>query len=128
MVNALIYPPRARHTEAINHSTQPDLHMAQPFKGNYSFNKQIVSNWESNAIGVYYCGFESQQGRLICLYVGQAVGEGGIRGRLLQHLAENKLPDVSHFWYTICETVREAAALEAREILRLQPEHNTKGK
>lgn len=102
--------------------------MIQPFKGPYSFDKFTVANWDSAQIGVYYCGFVNAQGALICHYVGQAVGEGGLRSRILQHLSENKWPDVSHFGYAVCGTAMEAANFEAQEIVRLQPKYNTQGK
>jgi len=102
--------------------------MIQPYKGPYSFDKFTVSNWNSTAIGVYFCGSLTQQGMLVCHYVGQAVGEGGLRGRLLRHLSENKWPSVTHFGYIACETVWEASTLEAQEIARLQPHYNTQGK
>jgi excinuclease UvrABC nuclease subunit len=102
--------------------------MIQSFSGPYSFDKYTVTNWNSTQIGVYYCGFLTAQGTLVCHYVGQAVGEGGLRGRLLQHLSENKWPDVSHFGYAVCATAAEAVNLEAQEIIRLKPKYNIQGK
>jgi len=101
--------------------------MIQPYKGHYSYNKRVVSDWDSTAIGVYYCGYLSIN-NLYVLYVGKATSNEGIRGRLLQHLKENKWPDVSHFGYCVCSTSKEAEDFEASEIKRLKPKYNTQEK
>ncbi len=102
--------------------------MIEDYKGPYLYNKEIVSNWESTAIGVYYCGFISSNNVLSVLYVGKGTSDKGIRGRLLQHLDEDKWPDVSHFGYCICSTSTEAELFEASEIKRLKPKYNIQGK
>lgn len=101
--------------------------MIQTYKGHYPYNKKVVSNWNSTAIGVYYFGYLNTNG-LYVLYVGKATGDEGIRGRLLQHLREDEWPDVSHFGYCICSTSQEAEDFEASEIKRLKPKHNIQGK
>ena len=60
--------------------------------------------------------------------VGRGVGDGGIRGRLLNHLRNDYWPDVTHFGYCVCSTAKEAEDFEASEIKRLQPKYNTQGK
>lgn len=102
--------------------------MVYPYQGNYPYSQKIVSDWNSSVIGVYYCGYQLQNGQLFALYVGRAVGEGGIRSRLLQHLAENKWVDVTYFGYIQCTTVQEAINLEAQEIAGLKPKYNMVGK
>ncbi len=101
--------------------------MLQSYKGHYPYNKETVSGWDSNAIGVYYCGYPNGGG-LDVLYVGRATNYGGIRTRLLQHLAEDQWRDVSHFGYCVCTTSEEAENFEASEIRRLQPRYNKQGK
>ncbi len=101
--------------------------MIQPYKGHYQYNEKIVSDWNSTAIGVYYCGYPNTNG-LSVLYVGKAISDEGIRGRLLQHLKEDKWPDVSHFGYCVCSTPKEAEDFEASEIKKLKPKYNTQGK
>jgi len=102
--------------------------MIQPYKGIYPYNEKVISKWDSTEIGVYYCGYPSASGNLYFLYVGKATSNQGIRGRLLQHLREDKWPDVSHFGYCVCSTSKEAEDLEASEIKRLQPKYNIQGK
>lgn len=94
------------------------------YKGPYSYNNKTVADWESSPIGVYYCGTPHPTGDVSPLYVGRAIGDGGIRTRLLQHLAEDKWPDVTHFSYTTCDSSKEAIDLEAAEITRIQPKYN----
>jgi len=101
--------------------------MIQGYKGNYSYNETTVSGWNSAEIGVYYCGYRLQNGSLFPLYVGKATSNIGIRGRLLQHLSEDKWPDVSRFGYCVCSTSGEAEDLEATELARLKPKYNTLG-
>lgn len=101
--------------------------MIQSFKGPYSFDKKIITDWNSNIIGVYYCGIKTQDGKLTIYYIGRAVGDGGIRGRLLQHLSENKWYDVTHFGYEKCSTIKETLDHEASEISSYKPKYNTQG-
>lgn len=102
--------------------------MVQPYKGHYKYNEKVVSDWDSAVIGVYYCGLVSQNGNLSAFYVGKGTGDAGIRGRLLQHLSEDKWTDATHFGYCVCSSVKEAEDFEAAEIKRLQPKYNTQGK
>lgn len=102
--------------------------MIHPFQGPYSYDSQTVSNWQDPPIGVYYCGVLLSNGVLAAYYVGQAVGEGGIRGRLLQHLNEPKWRDVTHFGFVACDNAFEAQRHEAQEILRCEPKYNVQGK
>jgi len=101
--------------------------MIQEYKGPYQYSDKVVGDWDSDAIGVYYCGYLSG-GNLSVLYVGKSVGDGGIRGRLLDHLRDDYWPDVTHFGYRVCGTVRETEDFEAREIARLNPKYNKQGK
>lgn len=102
--------------------------MIQSFKGPFSFTESIVTDWNSNIIGVYYCGVKTAEGKLTVYYVGRAVSDIGIRGRLLQHLSENKWYDVTHFGYEECSTSQEAINHEASEIVKYHPKYNTQGK
>lgn len=102
--------------------------MVQSFKGVYRFDDTTVTNWNSTIIGVYYCGVRTEEGKLTIYYVGRAVGDGGIRGRLLQHLSENKWRDVTHFGYEECSTAQEAINHEASEIEKYKPKYNIVGK
>lgn len=102
--------------------------MVHPYKGIYTFSQSVVNNWNSTSNGVYYCGYPSQEGKLIALYVGKTTGQGGIRERLLQHLREGGWTGVTHFGYSVCDTSKEAEDLEASEIARIKPKYNTQGK
>jgi len=102
--------------------------MIYDYAGQYPYKDGVVRGWDSSAIGVYYCGYPLSNGLLATLYVGRAVGEGGIRNRLMQHLQEDFWSDVNHFGYRVCTTVKEAEDLEASEIKRLQPKYNKQGK
>jgi len=101
--------------------------MIEQFKGWYHYNYQTISSWNSQEMGVYYCGVQAPDGRFIAYYIGRAIGEGGIRGRLLQHLAENKWRDVTFFGYCICSSAKEAIDLEKTEIDRCKPKYNKHG-
>ncbi|KKP42224.1 MAG: hypothetical protein UR31_C0017G0003 [Parcubacteria group bacterium GW2011_GWA2_33_14] len=101
--------------------------MRNSYEGHYSYDKDVVGNWNATAMGVYYCGYIDGN-NLIVHYVGRATSDEGIRGRLLQHLSEDKWQDVSHFGYSVCTTSREAEDFEASEILRLKPKYNMQGK
>jgi excinuclease UvrABC nuclease subunit len=98
------------------------------YNGNYQYNGKVIGEWNSTAAGVYYCGYHMDNGNLYVLYVGKATSNQGIRGRLLQHLNEDKWPDVSHFGYCVCSTSEEAENFEASEIKRLKPKYNIQGK
>lgn len=102
--------------------------MVQEYRGPFSFGKEVVQNWDNTQGGVYYCGVLNGTGGLGVHYVGKAFGDIGIRGRLLQHLSENKWRDVTHFGYCVCSSENEALAFEAQEIKRLNPKYNTQGK
>ena len=102
--------------------------MIQSFKGLYLFDNNIVNNLNSSVMGVYYCGVKTSEGKLTVYYVGRAIGDDGVCGRLLQHLSENKWHDVTHFGYEACDTMREAIDHEASEILKYKPKYNTQGK
>jgi excinuclease UvrABC nuclease subunit len=102
--------------------------MIKTFKGPYKFDKTTLENWDSNEIGVYYCGVKTNEGKLTIYYIGRAIGEGGIRDRLLQHLSENKWYDVTHFGYEGCDTSKEAIDHESSEIEKYKPKYNTQGK
>lgn len=102
--------------------------MIYPFKGSYSFSNDTVTNWNSTAIGVYYCGTKNAAGELVVYYIGKSVADGGIRGRLLQHLNEKKWPDVTHFGYMECSSVLETNTHEATEIAKYRPKYNIQGK
>lgn len=102
--------------------------MTYNYQGHYQYSDNVIRNWDSSAMGVYYCGYPLSNGNLLVLYVGRAVGDGGIRGRLLQHLQEDYWSGVTHFGYCVCTTAKEAEDLEANEIKRLQPKHNKQGK
>lgn len=102
----------------------------QQYAGEFPFNERTVGGWEAGGrvIGVYYCWAVNAFGAKTCVYVGRAVGDDGLRGRLLQHLAEDKWRDATHFGYTVCATANEAAQHEANEIYRMQPKYNKVGK
>ncbi len=102
--------------------------MLYPFKGIYRFDTATVSGWDSNAIGVYYCGTKTAEGNLSIYYIGKSVADGGIRGRLLQHLSERKWSDVTHFGYEQCDSVAETERHELAEIARYKPKYNRVGK
>jgi hypothetical protein len=102
--------------------------MIYPFQSSYRYDDSVIRNWKSSNIGVYYCGKLGTDGSFITCYVGRAICDIGIRGRLLQHLAEEKWSDVTHFGYKVCSTISEAINHEAEEIARLRPKYNTIGK
>lgn len=93
------------------------------YNGKYSFDKSVISNWNSSATGVYYL-FEGTS----IVYVGSAISVEGIRGRLLQHINERSFPNVAQFGYK--EIFGKDAILnhESSEIKRLQPRYNKNGK
>ena len=102
--------------------------MIYQFKGPYLFNVTTVTEWNSTAIGVYYCGAKIMDGKLSVYYIGKSVADEGMRGRLLQHLSDKKWPDVTHFGYEACDTVSETEKHELAEIAKYKPKYNTQGK
>ena len=102
--------------------------MIYQFKGLYLFDNATISEWDSTAIGVYYCGAKGAEGKLNVYYIGKSVAGGGMRGRLLQHLSERKWPDATHFGYEQCDSVAETERHELAEIARYKPKYNTQGK
>ncbi|TSC76475.1 MAG: hypothetical protein G01um101431_608 [Parcubacteria group bacterium Gr01-1014_31] len=102
--------------------------MVHKYQGPFLYNDEVISSWNSNAIGVYYCGYLNSREVLITLYVGKGAGEGGIRNRLLEHLRNEYWPDVTHFGYCVCDTKEDANNFEAVEIARLKPKYNVQGK
>ena len=94
------------------------------YKGKYNFKKDVITNWDSSDTGVYYLWQESK-----VVYVGSAVSEDGIRGRLLQHINDNKFPyNVKEFGYKVINGKNAVLAHELSEIKRLQPRYNIVGK
>jgi len=77
---------------------------------------------------VYYCGAKTADEKLSVYYIGKSVADGGMRGRLLQHLSERKWPDVTHFGYAQCDTTVETERCELAEIAKYKPKYNTQGK
>ena len=96
------------------------------YYGQYQYTDAVVRGWNSDAIGIYYCGQLDPQNPnlLIPHYIGRAVGAGGIRGRLLEHMRDDYWPGVTHFGYQLCASVRDAELIEEAEIKRCQPRHN----
>lgn len=92
------------------------------------FDNATISGWNSTAIGVYYCGAKTTEGKLAVYYIGKSVADDGIRGRLLQHLSERKWPDVTYFGYKQCDTVAETERHELTEIAEYKPKYNTQSK
>ena len=101
--------------------------MIYSYEGQFTYNKKVISDWDSSAIGVYYCGLLNASG-LHPLYIGKGTGELGMRGRLLDHIRDDYWPDATHFGYHRCDTVGEAEKWEAEEIARYQPKYNVVGK
>lgn len=93
--------------------------MIQAYKGEFTYSKKVVSDWNNSSIGVYYL-WENKH----IVYVGSGTGDDGIRGRLLVHLSENAFPRVTAFGYKTCSTTTEALAHEKSEIKRLKPKYN----
>ena len=101
--------------------------MIYKFESHFPYDYQTVSNWGSDAIGVYYLGVPTTDNKLTIYYIGRAVGDGGMRERILQHLNEDKWRDVTHFGYHQCDTAAEAIDWEAEEIARYNPKYNKVG-
>ena len=102
--------------------------MIYPFKHPYSYSTNIVEGWNSNVIGVYYCGYTGNDGKFYILYIGKGTGSGGMRERLLCHLREDYWPDATHFGYHACDNVKEAEDYEMAEINLYKPRYNKIGK
>lgn len=101
--------------------------MIYQYKGNYVYNKLSITQYASDGIGVYYCGYRNPSNNsLKPLYIGRAKGEGvSIKSRLLDHLRDDNWPDVNVFGYQECTTMKEAEDLEESEIKKYQPKYNT---
>lgn len=102
--------------------------MIHPYEGTYGYSDAVVRGWNSNAIGVYYCGYVTADNNLSVLYIGKGAGTGGMQERLLYHLQSENWPDVSCFGYCRCDTVSEAKNWETEEIARYRPKYNEQGK
>ena len=103
--------------------------MISDYYGRYSYNSNSISQNAPDKIGVYYCGYIGESGKLSTLYVGGAAGDGvTIKSRLFDHLNNDRCPDVSHFGFHVCDTKSEAIDLEAKEIARLKAKYNSIGK
>ncbi len=102
--------------------------MIQFYKGPFSYDKNTISNWNSNVIGIYYLGQANQQGTINVDYVGKATSEQGVRGRLLQHIQANEWYGITHFNYCTCSTIKEAEDLEKSEIFKFKPKYNIQNK
>jgi hypothetical protein len=100
--------------------------MIQQYQGDYTYDAKVIGDWNSNAIGVYYCGYINPSNNMLYAhYIGKGTGAGGMRSRLLDHLREDSWPDVTHFGIRLCSTVKEADEFEVTEIARCQPKYNT---
>jgi len=101
----------------------------EQFKGPYTYNEKIVEDWDSNVTGVYYIGVKTPDNQLRIFYIGKAVGIGGIRKRLLEHLAERKWSDATHFGFHASgnSNVSEVEEFEKEEIKKYKPKYNTQG-
>jgi excinuclease UvrABC nuclease subunit len=99
--------------------------MIGPYKGNYPYSKDSIEKNAPTQIGVYYCGHLKSANDLGTDYVGSS---DDIRTRLLQHLDEDRWPDVTHFGFKLCSSRQEASNFEADEIRRLNPKYNKTGK
>lgn len=103
--------------------------MIASYTGHYLFNGRSVSENAPNSIGVYYCGKLNENGNLVPLDIGRAKGENvSIRSRLSDHLRDDYWPDVTHFGYVICTTMKEAEEYEMSEIKKYKPKYNVQWK
>jgi hypothetical protein len=98
--------------------------MIQEYKGHYTYSEPVIKDWEDSSIGVYYCGTVVEN-KLMPLYIGKGTGEGGMRSRLLDHLRGDNWPDITHFGFQRCDTVRETDLFEVQEIELHKPKYNT---
>lgn len=96
--------------------------MISAYNGDYRYNRESVSSFAPESIGVYYCLNSNRT----ALYVGKSTTS--IRDRLLCHLRDDNWSDVALFGYKICSNWQEATNHEATEIERLKPKYNTAGK
>lgn len=101
--------------------------MIQTYKGHFDYRESAITALNSGITGVYYCGALTITGSLVPYYVGRAIGEDGIRGRVLDHHQEDYWPDVTHFGFEACSTASEAIQHEANEIARYKPKYNKQG-
>lgn len=102
--------------------------MIQSYSGHYLYNKVSITSNAPGTFGVYYCGFINGN-NLTPLYIGRAAGDGvTIKSRLLDHLSNDRWPNVTHFGFRICTTKTEAIDQEALDIRAFQPPYNTQGK
>jgi hypothetical protein len=101
----------------------------EPFKGPYTYSEKVVGDWDSDSIGVYYIGTKTPENQLRIFYIGKAVGNGGIRGRLLEHLSEAKWSDATHFGFHIFgnDEIAKVEAFEKEEINKYKPKYNIVG-
>ncbi len=90
--------------------------------------ESVISDWNSDAFGVYYCGTKTVDGKLTPLYIGKGTSEGGVRTRLLDHLSEDNWHDITHFGYHVCDTATEAEDYEMKEIDKYKSKYNKIGK
>ncbi len=102
--------------------------MISEFKHPFPYSAKTIEEWNSVAIGVYYCGYLNANGALVPLYIGKATSDRGIRGRLLDHLRDDYWPEVTHFGFHTCDYVHEADQHESVEIIKFKPRHNKIGK
>ena len=102
--------------------------MISQYQGHFLYNSLTIRNWKSTSKGIYYCGYILPNGNLAPNYIGRAISIDGIRGRLLEHLNIEIWPDVTHFGYVVCSTIKEAEEFEATEIALFNPKYNIKGK
>lgn len=101
--------------------------MIEPYKGQFSFDEDSISENAPDSIGVYYCGEVNSENALQPVhYVGMS-GES-IKDRLQDHLLGDGWPDVTHFGFEVCSDESEAEEQEGKEIARLQPKYNDQGK
>ncbi len=101
--------------------------MVKQYQGHYSYDKKVIDDWNSSAIGVYYLGTLAPNGNLTVYYIGKGCGDGGIRSRLQDHLNEDYWPDVTHFGYCLCDFGSDADTHEMAEIRKFQPKYNKVG-
>lgn len=97
------------------------------FQGPFLYREDIISGWDSNIKGIYYCGIKQNES-IIPLYIGKATREGGIKDRLLDHLREDNWPDITHFAYYALDNEKEIDNFEVLEIEKYKPKYNIQNK
>lgn len=98
------------------------------YRGHYDYTKNKVEEiLDPELIGVYYCGYIDYRGYMNTLYIGSAVGQHGIRGRLLEHMRLDDWEDVTHFGYRACSKPEISLEFEAEEISKHKPRYNIRG-